>query len=69
MIWVLFVTLATGESGPVPVSRFVCETTATEIAAGSIVAADLETGEQVRIIRAACLGPSDVDPCEMEAGA
>lgn len=65
MTWILFILLSTGESGPVPVSRYVCERTATEVQAGSQVSIDRYDGSSARVTRAACLGPAVVGDCEL----
>lgn len=64
--WVLFLTLANGDSGAIETSQYVCEKTAIAVSIGEKVEADVY-GNHVRVVRAACHGPSEVDPCETEA--
>ena len=68
MTWILYALLATGEAGPVPVDRHVCETTASAVSDGAFVIVDLDNGARVQVVGAACLGPMDVDPCQVEVG-
>lgn len=54
--WLLIVTLATGETGPVPVdSAAICRQVAAAIAAGATVTAELADGREVEIVQAVCL--------------
>ena len=66
MTWILYALLSTGEAGPVPVDRHVCETTAYAVNDGALVIVDLDNGARVQVVGAACLGPMDVDPCQIE---
>ncbi len=67
MTWILYALLATGEAGPVPVDRHVCETTAYAVNDGALVIVDLDNGARVQVVGAACLGPAEADPCQIEA--
>jgi len=55
-IWLLWAVLETGESGPVPVSRMICELTESEVSAGKVVTAE-RAFDTPRILEASCLGP------------
>lgn len=66
MTWILYALLATGEAGPVPVPRDVCERTSAAVNAGSTVDVHRYDGTIVQIVGATCLGPADVDPCQIE---
>jgi len=66
--WLLFLTLANGETGHIETSQYVCEKTAFAVLAGDKVEADVY-GNLIAITRAACHGPAQTDPCELpEAG-
>ena len=67
MTWILYALLSTGEAGPVPVPRSVCETTAYAVNDGALVIVDRFDGSRVQITAAACLGPAEADPCQIEA--
>ena len=67
MTWILYALLATGEAGPVPVPQSICEQTASAVADGALVIVDRYDGSRVQITAAACLGPTDTDPCQIEA--
>ncbi len=64
--WVLFLTLANGDSGAIETSQYVCEKTAIAVSLGDHVQADVY-GRLVTVTRAACHGPVVADPCEVEA--
>lgn len=66
MIWVLFLTLANGDSGAIQTSQYVCEKTAIAVSIGEKVEADVY-GRLVTVTRAACHGPAEANPCEVEA--
>lgn len=66
MTWILYALLATGEAGPVPVPQGICEQTATAVNAGALVIVDRDDGSRSQIIGATCLGPANVDPCQIE---
>lgn len=66
MTWILYALLATGEAGPVPMPQSVCETTASAVSDGALVIVDRDDGSRVQIVSAACLGPAEVNPCEIE---
>lgn len=66
MTWILYVLLATGEAGPVPMPQSVCETTTRAVADGALVIVDRDDGSRSQIIGATCLGPANVDPCQIE---
>lgn len=66
MTWILYALLASGEAGPVPMPQSVCETTARAVADGALVVVDRYDGSRARIVGATCLGPADVDPCQIE---
>lgn len=62
--WVLFLTLANGDTGAIETSQYVCEKTAIAVSIGDKVEADVY-GTLVRVERAACHGPAEVNPCEL----
>jgi hypothetical protein len=66
MIWILYAILSTGEAGPVPLDQTICAKVASAIQQGASIAVDREDGSQAEIVGAACLGPAEADPCEME---
>lgn len=66
MIWVLYAILSTGAAGPVPLDEHVCVKVASAIQQGATIDVDLDNGSTARIVSAACLGPAEADPCEME---
>jgi len=66
-MWMLYVILTTGEAGPVPVDQDVCTKIATDLAAGATITVERYDGSMPGIVAASCLGPVDVDPCELEA--
>lgn len=64
--WLLFLTLANGDSGAIETSQYVCGRVAISVLAGEDVKADVY-GNKVRVMRAACHGPTEVNPCEVGA--
>ena len=67
MTWILYALLSTGEAGPVPVDQATCQHLAASLAAGAMVTVDRYDGTTATLTAAACLGPADVDPCQVEA--
>lgn len=65
-VWVLYAILSTGAAGPVPLDEHVCVKIASAIKDGATITVDLDDGSQAQIVSAACLGPAEADPCEME---
>ena len=68
-VWMLYVILATGQSGPMFVPREACDLAAVTAAKGQLIPMDMEDGSVNFVVAAACLGPVEVDPCEMEPAA
>jgi len=66
MTWILYALLSTGEAGPVPVPQSICEQTAHAVNDGALVIVDRYDGSRVQITAAACLGPAEADPCEIQ---
>lgn len=64
--WILYLALANGDAAPIEVSEYVCQRIAIAVSLGETVEADA-FGTHVRVVRAACLGPVDVNPCEVPA--
>ncbi len=67
MTWILYALLATGEAGPVPVDQATCQHLASSLAAGAHITVDRYDGTSATLAAAACLGPADADPCQVEA--
>lgn len=66
-LMILYVMLGNGESGTVPMDAGLCALIPAAILAGEAVTVDTMTGDKIPILRAACLGPVDADPCELGA--
>ena len=66
-LWMLYVVLTTGEAGPVPVDQHICAKIAADLQAGATITVERYDGSTPGITAAACLGPVEADPCEMEA--
>ncbi len=62
----LWLWLASGETQIIYGDQATCQHVEQSITGGEIADLESESGAISRVLRAVCMGPAMVDPCEME---